>query len=153
MAAGIPTTFQIGAKVTPQTAAANYASGASTKGAKWATNYLSSKVDPFNAASAAAGTWLAQLNAVGTAGFQAGLARVNRQQVAHLVSTAGPGLYSNGIQNKGAPRYAAAAAGLIPAIQQAAANLPPRGTAAQNDQRMTQMVAALRAMRGQYRSK
>lgn len=153
MAGAIPTQFQIGAKVSPQTAAANYASSAATKGSKWATNYLSAKTDPFNAASAAAQTWLNNVNNAGVAGFQSGLARVNRQQIAALVSTSGPALYSQGITQKGAPRYAAAAAGLIPAIQQAAANLPPRGTAAQNDARMTAMVAELRKLRGQYRSK
>ena len=153
MAGSIPTTFQIGAKVTPATAAANYSAAAATKGTKWATNYLQSKVDPFTAASDAASTWLANINSAGTAGFKEGLSRVNRANVAKLVSTNGPALYANGITNKGSVNYASASTSLIPAIQQAAANLPPRGTAAQNDQRMTQMVAALRAMRGLYRSK
>lgn len=153
MAGGIPNAFSIGAKVTPQSAAANYVSGASTKGAKWATNYLHSKVDPFTAAADASATWLQNINTSGEAGFKAGLARVNRAQVAQLVSTAGPGLYSNGVQNKGAARYATAAAQLIPAIQQVAANLPPRGTEAQNEQRAIMMMRALKAMKGQYRAK
>lgn len=153
MAGGIPTSFNIGAKVSPQTAAANYVTGASGKGAKWATNYLNSKVDPFAAAAAAANNWLAKINESGTAGFIRGLSAVNKTQVAKLVSTQGPTLYSQGIANKGAPNYAAAAAGLIPALQQAAANLPPRGSDAQNDQRMLAMVAASRSMKGQFRSR
>ena len=50
MAGGIPTSFNIGAKVSATTAAANYVAGASAKGTKWATNYLNSKVNPFQAA-------------------------------------------------------------------------------------------------------
>jgi len=153
MAAAIPTSFQIGAKVTPQTAAANYQSGAQGKGAKWATNYLQSKVNPFQAAAAAAGTWLANINQAGTAAFTAGLNAVNQAQVAKLVSTQGPTLYAQGITNKGAPNYAAVAPGLIPAIQNVAANLPPRGTAAQNDARMNAMVAGLRMLKGQFRAR
>jgi hypothetical protein len=153
MAAGIPSNYQVGQKVTPAQAAANYQSGASTKGQKWATNTLRPKVDPFDAAAAAADTCVANFNTVGAAGIRAGLARVNRQQIATLISTQGPTLYSQGIANKGAPRYAASAQGLIPALQQIASNLPPRGTSAQNDQRMLQQVAGARALRGQFRSK
>jgi hypothetical protein len=153
MASGIPTQFQIGAKVTPATAAARYTAAAPAAGTKWATQYLMSKVDPFQAASDAAATWLANINQAGVAGYQAGLARVNKGNVAKLVSTQGPTLYAQGIQNKGSTNYTTAAAGLIPALQQAAANLPPRGTASQNDQRMLAMVAAARALKYQYRSK
>jgi hypothetical protein len=153
MAGGIPTSFNIGAKVSATTAAANYVSGASAKGIKWATNYLNSKVNPFQAASAAANTWLQNINTAGTAAFQKGLASVNQAQVAKLVSTQGPTLYSSGITNKGAPNYATAATGLIPAIQQIAANLPPRGTAAQNDARQAAMVNGLRAIKGQYKAR
>lgn len=153
MAGGIPTSFQIGAKTSPATASANYVSGASTKGAKWATNYLQSKVNPFQAAAAAAQTWLNNINQAGTASFVSGLNAVNQAQVAKLVSTQGPTLYSQGITNKGAPNYAAAATGLIPAIQQIASNLPPRGSAAQNDARQAAMVAGLRAIKGQYKAR
>jgi hypothetical protein len=153
MAGGIPTSFQIGAKVSPATAAARYKAAAGSAGTKWATQYLMSKVDPFQAASDAADTWLANINTAGTAGFKAGLGRVNKARVATLVSTSGPQLYSQGIANKGSVNYESAATGLIPALQQAAANLPPRGTAAQNDQRMLAMVAASRALKYQYRSK
>jgi hypothetical protein len=134
-------------------AAANYKAAAANAGTKWATKYLMSKVDPFNAASAAAPTWLANINNAGVAGFQAGLARVNRARVATLVNTQGPTLYAQGINNKGAANYAASAVGLIPALQQAAANLPPRGSDAQNDQRSLAMIAAARAMKYTYRSK
>ncbi len=147
----IPTSFQIGAKVTPATAAANYTAGASAKGTKWATNYLQSKVNPFDAASAASGTWLQNINTAGEASFKAGLARVNQQNVATLVSTQGPTLYSQGITNKGTPKYTTAAQQLIPALQNAAANLPPRGTLAQNIARSAAMIQAAAAMRGKYR--
>jgi hypothetical protein len=152
MAGGIPTNFNIGAKVTPQTAAANYVAGAASKGTKWATNYLQSKVDPFNAAALAADYMIARINEVGAAGVRAGLARVNRAQVAKLVSTQGPTLYASGINNKGAPNYAAAAQGLIPALQQIAANLPPRGTLEQNLARAVAQARAAAALRGQYRA-
>lgn len=153
MAGGIPTQFQIGAPVSPAMAAANYKSAASGAGTKWATKYLMSKIDPFQAASDAAQTWLNNIQQAGVAGFQAGLARVNRARVATLVSTQGPTLYSQGINNKGSVNYAAAAVGLIPALQQAAKNLRPRGSASDNDQRMIDMVAAARNMKYQYRSK
>jgi hypothetical protein len=151
MAGGIPSSFQIGAKVSPATAAANYKTNASSKGTWWATKYLMSKVDPFAAASAAASTWLAKINQAGTAGFQAGLARVDKAAVAQLVSTQGPTLYNQGIQNKGAAGYAKAAAGLIPAMQQAAANLPARGDLEANIARSAAMQRAAAAMRGQFR--
>ena len=153
MAGGIPTQFQIGASVTPAMAAANYTKNASAAGTWWATKYLMSKVDPFAAASAAAQTWLDKINQAGVAGFQAGLARVNKANVAKLVSTQGPTLYAQGITNKGVANYTTSAQGLIPALQQAAANLPPRGTDAQNDQRMLAMVAAARNLKYTYRSK
>jgi hypothetical protein len=153
MAGAIPTQFQIGAKVSPTVAAARYTTAAAAAGTKWATQYLMSKVDPFQAASDNAATWLANINSAGIAGFQAGLARVNKANVAKLVSTQGPTLYAQGITNKGSVNYATSAQGLIPALQQAAANLPPRGTAAQNDQRMIAMVNASRALKYQYRSK
>jgi len=151
--AGVPNAFSIGTKVTAAQAAANYTAGASAKGTKWATNYLHSKRDPFEAAAAAAATWLANINTAGTAGFTAGLGRVNRQQIATWVSQHGSAQYSSGISNKGTPRYAAAATGLIPAIQQAAANLPPRGSDAENENRMVLMRRAMKAMRGMYRTR
>jgi len=151
--AGVPNAFAFGHKVTPATAAANYTAGAAAKGTKWATNFLHAKRDPFEAASAAAPTWLANINHVGTAGYQAGLARVNRPQIAAWVSQHGAAAYTAGISNKGTPRYAAAAAALIPAIQQAAANLPPRGSDAQNEERMILMRRAMKAMRGQHRAR
>lgn len=151
MAGGIPTQFNFGGQITPQQAAANYSAKASGAGTWWATKYLMAKVNPFQAASAAAAFWLQRLNEVGTAGFQAGLARVNLQAVAKLVSTQGPNLYNQGITNKGVPKYATAIAGLLPVEQQIAANLPPRGTLQQNIQRAAQMATQLAAIRGQFR--
>lgn len=153
MAVTLPTTFQFGTKSTPAQAAAKYTAKATAAGQYWALGYLTAKTDPFTAASNQANYWLQRLNEVGVTGFQAGLARVNRAQVATLVSTTGPTLYNTGITNKGVPRYTAAITNLLPAMQQAAANLPPRGTDAQNDQRNLAMSAALRAMRGQYRTR
>lgn len=153
MAGGIPTSFQIGAKTSPETAAANYKTGAASKGSKWATNYLSAKKDPFDAAAAVADHTVAQFNAVGAAGIRRGLARVNRQRVATLVHTQGATLYAAGINNKGAVNYAAAASELIPAIQQIAHNLPPRGDDAANEQRMILNRRGLKNIRGLYRAK
>jgi len=151
--AAIPTTFQIGAKVTAASAAAKYTSRASNAGQYWATGFLTSKKDPFEAASAAADTCVANFVAAGAASIRAGLARVNKPNVAKLVSTVGPTLYNQGIANKGSVNYASSAAGLIPALQQAAANLPPRGSESQNEQRAISMMRAAKALRGQFRSK
>jgi len=148
----IPTTFQVGQGVTPQAAADNYASGAGAKGTKWATKYLMPSVDPFEAASVAADRMIQRINEVGAAGVRAGLARVNRQEVATLVSTQGASLYQSGIANKGVPKYKRAAQTLIPAIQQVRANLPPKGDDAAQEQRMIQMRRGLKALRGLHRA-
>src|SRR5216684_182807 len=151
MAAGIPTSFQIGAKVRPQTAAANYVQGASGKGTKWATNYLQAKVDPFDAAAAVADTTVANFVAAGASAIRAGLGRVNKAQVAKLIHDNGAQLYSQGVSQKGGPKYAVAATGLIPALQQAAANLPARGSLEQNIARSAAMIRAAKAMKGQHK--
>jgi hypothetical protein len=149
----LPTSFQIGSKVTAASAAAKYTQRASAAGQYWAAGYLTSKVDPFAAASDAADTCVANFNAAGASAIRAGLARVNKANVAKLVSTVGPTLYNQGIQNKGSVNYASSASGLIPALQQAAANLPPRGNEQQNEQRAVAMMRAAKALRGQFRSK
>lgn len=150
MAAGIPTAFQIGQKVTPQTASSNYVSGTSAKGAKWATNYLRAKKNPFDAAIAAASLWLTNVNKAGTAGFTAGLSRVNQAQVATQVAQYGPTAYTSGVTAK-SYKYTAAITNLLPEIQQIAANLPPRGDLTQNLNRAVQMATQLAALRGKYR--
>jgi len=152
MAGTIPSNFTFGAPKTPATAAANYLANAQGKGAWWATRYLSSKVNPFAAAAAAAAYWLQRVNEAGTAAFTKGLNGVDLTAVAKTVSTAGPGLYTTGITTKGAPKYAKSAAGLIPALQAAAAALPPRGTLQQNIARSVAMQNAAAAMRGMYRA-
>jgi hypothetical protein len=151
MAGAIPTSFQIGTKITAASAAAKYTQRASGAGTYWATGYLTAKVNPFAAAAAAANYWLQRINEAGTAGFVTGLNNVDQAAVARLVSTQGPTLYNQGITNKGAPNYAKAASGLIPALQNAAAALPPRGTLQQNIARATAMMQAAAAMRGQFR--
>jgi hypothetical protein len=148
----IPTTFQIGAKVSPASAAARYSQNASAAGTQWATKYLMSKVNPFQAASDAAPRTVANFVAAGATAIQQGLSRVDQNAVATLVSTQGPTLYNQGIANKGTPKYAKAAQGLIPALQQAAANLPPRGDINQNLARANAMAIAAHAMRGLYRA-
>lgn len=153
MAGALPTQFQFGTRSTPALAAQKYQQKASAAGQYWALGYLTAKVNPFQAAAAQANYWLQRLNAVGVAGFQAGLGRVNLNQVAALVSSQGPTLYTQGINNKGVPRYTASIQNLLPAMQQAAANLPPRGTLAQNITRATDMINALVAMRNLYRSR
>lgn len=153
MAGAIPTSFQIGTKVTAAAAAAKYVARASGAGTYWATGYLTAKVNPFAAAAAAAGYWLQRVNEAGTAQFTKGLNAVDQAAVARLVSTQGATLYNQGITNKGAPNYTKASAGLIPALQSAAASLPPRGTLQQNIARATAMMNAAAAMRGQYRSR
>jgi hypothetical protein len=153
MAGALPNTFQFGTKTTPALAAQKYQAKASVAGNYWALGYLTAKTDPFVAAANQANYWLQRLNEVGVAGFQAGLGRVNKPQVAAMVAAQGPTLYNQGITNKGVPRYTASIANLLPAMQTAAQNLPPRGSDAQNDQRSALMIQALRAMRGHYRSR
>lgn len=150
--ATVPSGFQIGAKVTPATAAANYTKNAGNAGTWWATKYLMSKTDPFAAASAASGRWLARLNEVGEAGFKKGLANVDKNAVGTMVSTKGAGLYNAGIANKGSAKYAKVADQLIPALQGIAANLPPRGTLEDNIARAAAMARGAAAIRGQYRA-
>lgn len=153
MAGSIPTSFQIGTKVTAQAAAAKYGQRASGAGTYWATGYLTSKVNPFAAAAAAANYWLQRVNEAGTAAFSAGLNAVDQAAVARLVSTQGATLYNQGITNKGVPNYTKASSGLIPALQNAAAALPPRGSLDQNIQRSVAMQRAAAAMRGQFRAR
>ncbi len=148
----IPTTFTVGAKVTAASAAARYTANASGAGTQWATKYLMPKVNPFTAAADAADTCVANFNAAGATSIRAGLARVNQQAVASLVSSQGPALYNAGIVNKGSSKYASSASGLIPALQQAAANLSPRGSFAQNLARATAMATAAKAMKGMYKA-
>lgn len=148
----IPTSFQIGAKVTADSAAARYAANAAAAGTQWATKYLMSKVDPFDAANAAADRCVANFVAAGAPAIRAGLGRVNKAAVATLVSTQGPTLYNQGISNKGTPKYKLAAAGLIPALQQIAANLPPRGDLEANIARAAAMARGARQIRGQFRA-
>lgn len=153
MAETIPTSFQIGAKTDPATAARRYKDSASGAGAKWAAEYLTSSRDPFDAAAAVADHTIARIIQVGAQGIRDGLARVNRARIAKLVSTQGASLYANGITNKGADAYASVAPQLLPAMQQLAANLRPRGTDSDNDQRAIDMIRGLRALRGQFRAK
>jgi hypothetical protein len=147
----VPTSFQIGTKVTAAEAAANYLANASGRGSWWAERYLKAKTDPFASAAGSADHWLAMVNQAGTVAFAAGLNRVDKAAVAKLVSTSGPSLYAAGITGKGAPKFAKAASGLIPALQQAAANLAPRGSLDQNIARSVAMQRAAAAMRGQHR--
>jgi len=153
MAGSVPTSFQIGQKTTAASAASKYTQRASGAGVYWAQGYLTAKVNPFQAAAQAAGYWLQRVNEAGTAAFTAGLNAVDQNAVAALVSTQGATLYNQGITNKGAKNYAKAASGLVPALQQAAAALPPRGNLQQNIQRATAMMQAAAAMRGQYRAR
>lgn len=144
--------FNPGARVTPATATANWVSGSTAKAAKWVTNTLAPKRLFTDAAIANAPEWLAKINQVGTAGYIAGMNRAagNLTQIANNIQTNGAALYSAGITNK---QYKTATAfnGLIPAIQQIAAGLPPRGNLQQNMARMTQQVTQAAALRGQFR--
>jgi hypothetical protein len=153
MAGAIPSGFQIGTKTTAAAAAAKYVARASGAGTYWATGYLTSKVNPFTAAAAAAAYWLQRVQQAGIPAYTAGLQAVDQAAVARLVSTQGPTLYNQGITNKGAPNYTKASAGLIPALQSAASALPPRGNLQQNINRAVAMMNAAAAMRGQFRAR
>jgi hypothetical protein len=144
--------FNPGAKVTATAATANWVSGSTAKAQKWVTNTLAPKVLFTTAAIANAGEWLAKIQQVGTAGYIAGMTRANGNltQIANNIQTNGAAAYSSGVTNK---QYKTAAAfnGLIPAIQQIAAGLPPRGNLQQNLTRMTQQATQTAALRGQFR--
>jgi hypothetical protein len=145
--------FSPGTPTTPSEAAANWVSGSTAKSQKWVTNTLSLRVIFTQAAIANAPQWLAQIQSVGTAGYIAGMNRANQHltQIANNIQTNGAASYSQGITNK-QYKYAAAAQGLIPAIQQIVSNLPPRGTKQQNIQRATAFMTAMSQVSGQYRS-
>ena len=144
--------FQPGTPVTAAEATANWVSGSTAKAQKWVTNTLRPRVLFTTAAIANAGEWLARIQQVGTAGYIAGMNRANQNlnQIANNIQTNGAAAYSAGITNK-QYKYAAAAQGLIPAIQQIAANLPPRGTKQQNIARATAFMNQMAALAGQYR--
>jgi len=144
--------FNPGAKVTPQAATANWVSGSTAKASKWVTNTLAPKRLFTDAAIANSAEWLAKLNQVGTAGYEAGMRRAagNLTQIANNIQTNGAALYSAGITNK-QYKTAAAFSGLIPAIQAIAAALPPRGNLQQNLARMQQQATQAAALRGQFR--
>jgi hypothetical protein len=144
--------FNPGAKVSPAQATANWVSGSTAKAAKWVTNTLNPRRLFTDAAIANSAEWLAKLIQVGTAGYEAGMRRAagNLTQIATNIQTNGAALYSQGITNK-QYKTAAAFAGLIPAIQQIAAGLPPRGNLQQNLARMTQQATQAAALRGQFR--
>jgi hypothetical protein len=74
----------------------------------------------------------------------------NLTQIANNIQTNGAASYSAGVTNK-QYTYTAAAQGLIPAIQQIVALLPPRGTTQQNIQRATQFATQMAQLRGQFR--
>lgn len=144
--------FNPGVKVTPATATANWVSGSTAKAQKWVTNTLAPKVLFTTAAIANAPEWLAKIQQVGTAGYIAGMTRAanNLTQIATNITNNGAASYTAGVTNK-QYKTAAAFAGLIPAIQQIAAGLPPRGNLQQNLSRMTQQATQTAALRGQFR--
>lgn len=143
--------FQVGAPKSPQDIVAAYAANAPQRASKWVANSLKPRKDPIQAAIAAAQRWLDRLNSVGTAGFTAGLNAVDENAMADTISKSA-GTYSSGITNKGVPKLTKIAPQLYPAIFAAAQNLPARGDANANDQRMLQMVAALRGLRGKFKA-
>jgi hypothetical protein len=144
--------FQPGTPTTATEATTNWVAGSTAKAQKYVTNTLRPKVLFTTAAIAQAPEWLAQINQVGTAGYIAGMNRANANlnQIATNIQNNGAASYSQGVTSK-QYKYAAAATGLIPAIQQIAANLPPRGTTQQNIQRSVQFATQMAALRGQYR--
>lgn len=144
--------FNPGAKVTAATATANWVSGSTAKAQKWVTNTLAPKVLFTTAAINNASEWLAKIQQVGTAGYIAGMNRANQNlnQIAINIQNNGAASYTAGVTNK-QYKTAAAFAGLIPAIQQIAANLPPRGNLQQNLTRMTQQATQTAQLRGEYR--
>lgn len=144
--------FQPGTPTTAAEAAANWVSGASAKAQKWVTNTLRPRVLFTDAAIANAPEWLARVQQAGVAGYTAGMQRAakNLSQIANNIQTNGAASYSAGITAK-SYKYANAAVGLIPAIQQIANSLPPRGTKQQNIARATQFMNQMAALSGQFR--
>lgn len=144
--------FQPGTPTTAAEASSNWVTGSTAKAQKYVTNTLRPRVLFTTAAIAQAPEWLAQINQVGTAGYIAGMNRANNNltQIANNIQTNGAANYSAGVTNK-QYKYTAAAQGLIPAIQQIVAGLPPRGTTQQNIQRATQLATQMAQLRGQFR--
>ena len=142
-------TFQVGAQVTAQQATDRYKQNAAANSQNWVNRTLTPRRDPIDAAKAASSEWLTKLNQVGTAGFEAGLSRVNKTDMATTIA-ASAGTYSTGVTNK-SPKYARAMSGLLPVIYQTRDNLPPRGDTEANITRSAQFQRAMAAVRGQYR--
>jgi hypothetical protein len=141
--------FTIGAQVTAADATTRYKNNATANASNWVARTLAPRRNPIDAAKAASGEWLTKLNQVGTAGFEAGLSRVNMTDMANTIAASG-GTYSTGVTNK-SPKYQRAMSGLLPVIYQTRDNLPPRGTIEDNIGRSAQFQRAMAAVRGQYR--
>lgn len=144
--------FQPGTPITGAQATANYVAGAQAKAQKWVTNTLRPRKLFTDAAIQQSATWLAKINQVGTAGFEAGMRRAanNLDKIAANIQTNGAGSYSTGVSSK-SYKYAAGADANIQDTQRIVAALPPRGDTEANIARAAAFIRAKAATRGQFR--
>lgn len=143
--------FQVGALTTAADASARYIAAAPTAGAQWAKKTLMPRVNPIDAAMAASGRWLANINAAGEAGFKAGLQRVDQNAMANTIATQGPALYNAGVTSK-AYKYTAAMTKVLPAIRSVVASLPAKGDIEANIARAAAFQRGMHATKGQNRA-
>lgn len=143
--------FQVGAVTTAADASARYIAAAPTAGAQWAKKTLMPRVNPIDAAIAAAPRWLQAINNAGTAGFTAGLQRVDQNAMANTIATQGPALYNAGVTSK-AYKYTAAMNKVLPVIRQVVAALPAKGDIEANIARSAAFQRNMAATKGQNRA-
>jgi hypothetical protein len=144
--------FQPGTPVTSTEAATNWTSGSQAKAQKWVTNTLRPRVIFTQAAIANAQGWYNAVTTAGVTAYTAGMQRANNNlnQIANNIQQYGAQSYTSGVTAK-AYKYAQAAVGLIPAIQQIVQSLPPRGGQQANIQRAVTFMQEMGRLRGLYR--
>jgi len=143
--------FQVGQLTTAADAVARYKAAAPSAGAQWAKKTLMPRANPIDAAIAASGRWLSNINAAGETAFKAGLQRVDQNAMANTIATQGPALYNAGVTAK-AYKFDIAMQKLLPIIRNVQASLPPRGDVEANIARSAAMNRGLHAAKGQARA-
>jgi hypothetical protein len=133
----------------PQTAAAKWSRNLGNAGQSITDGVNSVQVNP--AQQAAAQKDLAKQKfaaAIDSGKWEAGLARTTLQGWQQAMIKKGVPRVSEGA-SQAQPKVAAFLGQLIPAVEGAVASLPPRGSPAQNDQRMIMFAAKMRQFKRQ----
>jgi hypothetical protein len=135
----------------PSNWAGAWGTGVTGAGNKWAANYVAAGPSIFTKAAASVSVWQqAVADPLAAAAYVEGLNSVNFSTVTTTVNGAGKTKYTSAGTTKQAS-YAAFAQIFGPKLTQIVASLPPRGPrgSTQNRVRLTQLLDAVQATRGQ----